>query len=46
VHPRKSSKRGEGERDVRVCIGGVFVDPGDWIYADADGILVAREELA
>ena len=46
VHPRKSSKKGEGERDGQVCIGGVPVNPGDWIYADADGILVARQELA
>ena len=46
VHPRKSSKAGAGERDLAVCISGVPVHPGDWIYADADGILVARQQLA
>ena len=25
---------------------GVPVQPGDWIYADADGILVAQQMLA
>jgi regulator of ribonuclease activity A len=46
VHPQKSSKKGEGERNVRVLIGGVPVCPGDWIYADADGVLVAQQKLA
>lgn len=46
VHPQKSSKKGEGERNVRVLIAGVPVSPGDWVYADADGILVAQQKLA
>lgn len=46
IHPRKSSKNGVGERDVRISIAGVPVHPGDWIYADADGVLVALEKLA
>jgi regulator of ribonuclease activity A len=46
LHPQKSSKKGEGEREVRVCIAGVTVAPGDWIYADADGVLVAQRKLA
>jgi regulator of ribonuclease activity A len=44
AHPQKSSKHGVGERDARVVIGGVGIAPGDWIYADADGILVARNQ--
>ena len=43
AHPRRSTKRGEGERDVTVSFGGVTVDPGAWVYADADGILVLPE---
>ena len=43
--PVRSLKRGSGERDVRVLIAGVAVHPGDWIYADADGVLVARQML-
>lgn len=46
LHPQKSSKQGVGERNVKVWIGGVAVSPGDWIYADADGVLVAQDKLA
>jgi regulator of ribonuclease activity A len=46
AHPQKSSKKGAGERNLRVHIQGVPVNPGDWIYADADGILVAQQKLA
>lgn len=31
---------------VRVVIGGVQIRPGDWVYADLDGVLVSKEELA
>jgi regulator of ribonuclease activity A len=46
AHPRKSAKAGAGEHGLRVQIQGVAVNPGDWIYADADGILVAQQKLA
>jgi regulator of ribonuclease activity A len=46
AHPQKSSKKGVGERNVRVQIAGVPVNPGDWIYADADGVLIAQQKLA
>ena len=46
AHPQKSSKKGAGERNLRVHIAGVAVNPGDWIYADADGIVVAQQKLA
>ena len=45
-HPRRSGRQGGGERDVRVVIQGVPVNPGDWIYADADGVLLAQQALA
>ncbi len=45
AHPKKSAKKGTGERGMHVVIGGVRVGPGDWIYADADGILVARQQV-
>jgi regulator of ribonuclease activity A len=46
THPQKSSKQGAGDSNLRVFISGVPVNPGDWIYADADGILVAQQKLA
>ena len=45
TYPLKSSKRDVGLRDVPVTFGGVTVKPGDWIYADKDGILVSTEQL-
>jgi regulator of ribonuclease activity A len=43
LHPLRSHKRGEGRRDVAVRLQGVTVQPGDWIVADADGIIVLDE---
>lgn len=45
THPLKSSKRDPGLRDVPLAFAGVVIKPGDWIYADADGVLVAPKEL-
>jgi hypothetical protein len=42
---QKSSKRDPGFRDVPVSFAGVTIKPGDWVYADADGVLVAPDEL-
>ncbi|MEO6031815.1 MAG: ribonuclease E activity regulator RraA [Burkholderiaceae bacterium] len=38
--PLPPEKRGEGQRDVAVQIQGVWVRPGEWLCADADGIVV------
>lgn len=45
THPQRSVRKGVGETQLRVSIADVAVNPGDWIYADADGIVVAREKL-
>lgn len=45
LHPQRSVRKGVGERDVSVAIAGVTVAPGAWIYADADGVLVASQKL-
>ncbi|PXX97637.1 ribonuclease E activity regulator RraA [Halomonas sp. LBP4] len=45
AHPRKSEKRGEGQRDVPVTFAGVTLTPGQWLYADNNGILVAEARL-
>jgi len=41
TQPRKSVKRGEGQRDVAVHFGGVTIQPGQYLYADADGVVIA-----
>jgi regulator of ribonuclease activity A len=38
--PLPTEKRNQGERDIAVQVQGVRVRPGDWLYADADGIVV------
>jgi len=41
--PLPTEKRNAGERDVPVQIDGVWVRPGDWLYADDDGTVVMPE---
>ena len=43
--PRRSARKGVGDRDIAVTIAGVIVHPGDAIYADIDGVLVSRQAL-
>lgn len=45
THPQKTQKKGIGERDVAVTFGGVTFNPGEYLYADEDGILVADRPL-
>jgi regulator of ribonuclease activity A len=45
THPRRSIRKGLGERDLTVDIDGVSLRPGDWVYADEDGVLVSRVKL-
>jgi regulator of ribonuclease activity A len=40
TNPRKSSKSGEGQRDVPVAFGGAEFTPGDIAHSDDDGIVV------
>jgi regulator of ribonuclease activity A len=43
--PRRSAKRGLGERDVVLSFAGVIITPGAIIYADRDGWLVSDQPL-
>lgn len=45
-NPRKSRKTGAGEVDVPVAFGGVTFRPGQWVFCDEDGIVVAERELS
>lgn len=46
THPRKSAKQGQGEEGVVLGFGGVIISPGDHLYADEDGLIVARSALS
>lgn len=43
--PQKSTRKGAGETDVTLSFGGVIIAPNDYIYADNNGIVVAKESL-
>ena len=45
TNPRKSMKRGEGQRGVAVRFADVLIEPGDYLYADEDGVVIAPSEL-
>jgi len=38
--PLATDRRGQGQRDVPLQIEGVSIQPGDRLYADADGIVL------
>ena len=43
--PLKSGKRGDGETGVSVTFAGITIRPGEFLYADEDGLLLSRREL-
>jgi regulator of ribonuclease activity A len=45
VHPRKTEKKGIGEMNVPVKFAGVQINPGDFIYADNNGVIVSKKAL-
>ncbi|QOW46413.1 MULTISPECIES: ribonuclease E activity regulator RraA [Acinetobacter] len=43
--PQKSNRKGIGEVDLPLYFGSVTFNAGDFIYADNNGIVVAKEKL-
>jgi regulator of ribonuclease activity A len=43
--PLRSNKMRTGRRDVPLRFGGVVWTPDHYVYADEDGVVVARERL-
>ena len=43
--PIKTEKLGVGQRDIDIHIGGVVIAPGDYIYADNNGVIVSKRPL-
>jgi regulator of ribonuclease activity A len=45
THPLKSGKRGVGQENLPVTFAGVTFRPGEYLYADDDGIVVSATPL-
>ncbi|MFD1707419.1 ribonuclease E activity regulator RraA [Siminovitchia sediminis] len=45
THPLKSKKEGKGERDTLLNFGGVTWRPGEYVYADRDGVVISKDPL-
>jgi len=45
TNPRKSVKKGVGDTDIPVTFGGVTFTPGEYLYADEDGVIVSENAL-
>ena len=45
TNPRRSVKKGAGERDVVLNFADATFKPGDYLYTDEDGILISPDEL-
>lgn len=43
--PRRSRKNGDGATSVPVTFGGCLIEPGDYLYADHDGVIISDERL-
>ena len=43
--PQKSNRKGLGEVDISLSFGGVTIQSGDYVYADNNGIIIAKEKL-
>jgi regulator of ribonuclease activity A len=44
--PMPTDRKNQGLKDLAVQIQGVWVHPGDWLYADADGMVVSAARLS
>lgn len=42
---RRAAASIPGERQVTLTLAGAIVQPGDWVYADQDAVLISRTRL-
>lgn len=45
TNPRKTEKRGIGDLNIPVTFGGITFMPGQFVYADNNGVIVAPTKL-
>ena len=43
TYPLKSIKKGAGKKNLDLSFSGVNFTPGDYLYADQDGVIVVKE---
>lgn len=43
--PMPTEKRGQGQQNVVLDIAGARVAPGDWLYADEDGVVLSSTAI-
>lgn len=43
--PMRPDKRMVGQTDVPIRVQGTWIRPGEWLYADADGVVVSATAL-
>lgn len=43
--PLKSGKQGTGERNIAVQFAGVTFRPGEYLYADVDGLVISPQKI-
>tara|TARA_B100000902_G_C26890442_1_gene707091 strand:+ start:111 stop:584 length:474 start_codon:yes stop_codon:yes gene_type:complete len=43
--PRKSKKENKGRTNVPIFINDIKINPGNWLYADSNGILISEDKL-
>lgn len=46
AHPMKTEKKGIGELNVEVTFGGVTFIPGEFVYADNNGVVASASALS
>ena len=43
--PKKTDKKDLGSFGVDIFVGGIFIQPGNWVYIDANGWVISKSEL-
>jgi len=46
INPTAGDPKGFGEINVEITCGGCNVQPGDWVVADDNGVMVVRKDMA
>ena len=46
THPLKSIKKGWGDKNIPVTFANATFNPGDYLYADEDGIILSKQPLS